>query len=281
MRLTIDLLRQAPQITNAVSQRELDLRGLRVTSLDEHALVLLGDTFDCINLTSNALSSLEYFPLTNTPTGKSAVMQKVVTLIVHNNQLQKVSVASCVRALPNVRHFLADRNNFKTVHDLLFLKQWPALEIVSFERNPLFSTNPDGLTNDKIRAFLVYLCPNLKLINYERVREVDRRLAATMSDEFAKLAQSQSDTDVSSSGTGAKKIRKRGRENRGKTTADTATDPNGGEGEAHITDEMRDQRFAELQERLGEDLTEEEVAQISREIEQLTMEASRSKRRRI
>ncbi|KAH9589181.1 hypothetical protein LSM04_003626 [Trypanosoma melophagium] len=247
MRLTIDMIRRAPQFTNTLQQREIDLRGLGLTVLDEQTLLLLNDSFDVLNLSQNPLVRLEYFPSGGGSSSSSIViatgtsgtveavkkmMLRLQSLIVHRNRLSHVSEPTCAAVLPNLRAFLADHNEFRELRDLLFLSHWHELEILSIEHNPV-TLKEDGA---RLRAFLVYLCPKLKLINYQRVTQVDRGNVESMKSEFRKLVKEwrssgqQRHTETanghtqSSNGATAenvesglmteKKIRKRGREAR-------------------------------------------------------------------
>ncbi|KAG5495309.1 hypothetical protein GH5_02964 [Leishmania sp. Ghana 2012 LV757] len=307
MRLTMDLVRLAPQFTNTMLQREIDLRGLRISSLDEQVLVLLENNFDVVNLSSNALTALEYFP-TKTAVGssdKDVRMSRVTTLIAHRNEIQRVSVASCVSALPNVVHFLADRNRLACVRDLFFLKHWKKLEMVSLEDNPVWERNSSNYDREKLRAFLVFLCPKLKLINYQRVTQTDRERAQEAKDEFKQLVQlweaplTASRLQPSFTADG-KKVRKRARECRAAAgAAATATsdavaiDDGHGNGATSATpaaadvneddDDALQARLDHLEERLlSDDVTAEEITRLEEEMAEIAarMTAARKRSRR-
>ncbi|KPI89616.1 putative U2 small nuclear ribonucleoprotein 40K [Leptomonas seymouri] len=307
MRLSIELVRRAPQFTNTLLQREIDLRGLRISSLDEHVLVLLDNSFDVINLSSNALTALEYFPTRIVGRGKNSTMDRVVSLIVHRNDIQRVSVTSCVLALPNVRHFVADRNRFSAVHDLCFLKQWKKLEMVSLEENPVWVENSSNYDEAKLRAFLVFLCPHLKLINYQRVSKSDRECLQNNKKEFKELIASWEAAPFGPAGVvtsssltaDGKKVRKRGREGRAAAAAagtcnplvsvvesdpvvEAAADGSGGAVGGGDDDDALQARLDQLEERLlADDVTAEEIAQLEEEMTEITnaMAAARKRRR--
>ncbi|KEG14965.1 putative U2 small nuclear ribonucleoprotein 40K [Trypanosoma grayi] len=256
MRLTLDIIRRAPQFTNTLRQREIDLRGLGLTVLDERPLLLLNNSFDVLNLSQNPLVRLEYFPsgsTVNSSIGTSSsnggampttagdtttveperkMMLRLQSLIVHRNRLSHVSVPTCAAVLPNLRAFLADHNEFRELRDLLFLSHWKQLEILSIENNPVTLHESD----ERLRAFVVFLCPKLKLVNYQRVTQTDRRNVETMRVEFeqrVKEWQQQLKGSVTSNGavSGAvvggapteKKMRKRGREARTAATVSSSS----------------------------------------------------------
>ncbi|KAG5470411.1 hypothetical protein LSCM1_01655 [Leishmania martiniquensis] len=306
MRLTMDLVRLAPQFTNTMLQREIDLRGLRISSLDEHVLVLLENSFDVVNLSSNALTALEYFPTKKAvaSSDKDVRMSRVTTLVAHRNEIQRVSVASCVSALPNVVHFLADRNRLACVRDLVFLKHWKKLEVVSLEDNPVWESNSSNFDSEKLRAFLVFLCPKLKLINYQRVTQTDRDRAQEAMNEFNKLVQSweasptllAASRSQSSLTVDGKKIRKRGREGRAAAAAAAVAssavtlDDEPGNNATSVTpaaadvneddDDALQARLDQLEERLlSDDVTAEEITRLEEEMTEIAARMTAARKR--
>ncbi|EKF31346.1 U2 small nuclear ribonucleoprotein 40K, putative [Trypanosoma cruzi marinkellei] len=245
MRLTLDIIRRAPQFTNTLLEREIDLRGLGLTVLDEQLLLMLNDSFDVLNLSQNPLVRLEYFPsgggggvgtaamegTTGFVDPAKRMMLRLKSLIVHRNRLSHVSEATCAAVLPNVRAFLADHNEFGELRDLLFISHWKQLEILSIEHNPVTLRENEA----RLRAFVVFLCPKLKLVNYQRVTQDDRRNVETMREEFEGLVkewrrlgeQSRGGRGNDGEKTGinggcvvnGKKTRKRGREARAAAAA--------------------------------------------------------------
>lgn len=312
MRLSIDLVRRAPQFTNTLLQREIDLRGLRVSSLDEHVLVLLDNSFDVVNLSSNALTALEYFPTKTTGSGKDVRMSRVTTLIAHRNEIQRVSVTSCALALPALRHFVADRNRFSAVQELCFLKHWKKLEVLSLEENPVWAENSNNFDTAKLRAFLVFLCPSLKLINYQRVTKADRDCMQENKKEFKELMAvwesspfgPSATTAASSSSLAAegKKLRKRGREGRAAAAAAAALNPPplpvsvSAEEEAvaddaaaavevaageEDSDDALQAHLDQLEERLlSDDVTAEEIAQLEEEMTEIAAKMAAARKRK-
>lgn len=287
MRLTVEHIRRAPQFTNALLQREIDLRGLCISILDVNAFLHLQDDFDVLNLCNNALTTLDSFPVA-TGTGSSAsssspVMKRVNTLIVHRNRIQKVHVENCVLALPEVRYFAADKNNFSAVKDLVFLKYWKKLEVLSLQGNPVWRLNPEGLAPEEIRAFLVYLCPHLRLLDNERVTQKDREAVIPLRSKFAQLVEQCSSSRLLAAG--GKKTRKRGRgkdtplaagnnrEDAASALEESSSSVGRGETGEKATGESLSDKLAWLTERLNApDLTPEELEEIEREMAMLSGE---------
>ncbi|CBH16642.1 U2 small nuclear ribonucleoprotein 40K, putative [Trypanosoma brucei gambiense DAL972] len=307
MRLTLDTIRRAPQFTNALRQRELDLRGLGITVLEEHTLTFLNDSFDVLNLSQNPLARLEYFPGDSAPLATAAaqngsakpasrMMLRLQTLVVHRNRLTHVSEATCAAVLPNLRAFVADHNEFRELRDLLFLSHWKKLEILSIEHNPITISED----NARLRAYVVFLCPTLKLVNYQRVTQVDRQNVETMRKEFVGLVegwrrleakqllqQNSAPTEADASASeSVKKIRKRSRHAREAASkngsADTAPEPAASKVETFATPSVAavageeeeasnalQARLEALEEKMAAAETEEELMELQQELTEL------------
>lgn len=290
MRLTIDHIRRAPQFTNTMLQRELDLRGLCISVLDEHPFLQLQNDFDVINLCNNALTTLESFPVYLPPpqltrssscsqdASRSQPLCRVSTLIVHCNKIQKVSVSTCVRALPFLKYFVAEKNNFSSVKGLLFLQYWKELEVISLLNNSVWTTNPEKYTIPEIRGLLCHMCPKLRLIDNERVTHLDKTVAAEKSAQFEELlCQYGVETNNRE-----RKVRKRGRiataDNRSSYGNVQSTDSinsstisfSSNERDAD-TEEGRKLKLARLEERINaDDISPEEFDELEKEIMKLS-----------
>lgn len=180
MRLTQDHIARAPQITNPLGDRELDLRGNGLMNLggDEGALALLQDSFDTIDLTDNFLSKIEKFPK----------MERLTTLICHRNRLEKVSHDVTI-SLPNLKNFIADDNEFESLDSLIVFRSFRKLERISMSYTLQWKGRNKVSIDDRFRLFLIFLCPTLKLINFQRVLEQERVEARRRTAEFEELVK--------------------------------------------------------------------------------------------
>lgn len=290
MRLTIDHIRRAPQFTNTMLQRELDLRGLCISVLDEHPFLKLQNDFDVINLCNNSLTTLESFPvylpslqLTRSSSRDSEASRlqplcRVSTLIVHCNKIQKVSVSTCVRALPFLKYFVAEKNNFSSVKDLVFLQYWKELEVVSLLNNSVWKTNPEKYTIPEIRALLCHMCPKLRLIDNERVTHLDKTIAIEKTAQFQEfLCQYGANANNRE-----RKVRKRGRvaavdgtsshsSVQPTDTINSSTVSFSSNGSEVDTEEGRKLKLARLEERINaDDISPEEFDELEKEIMKLS-----------
>jgi hypothetical protein len=174
MRLTLSILEGAPQITNALGERELDLRSRGVSLLDESALALLRDSFDVIDVTENNITVLENIP----------PMSRLKTIIAHHNKLAKFSLASA-KNLPNLHTFVAEGSRFQHLEDLLVFAQFKGLERISLGGSEA-AADPD------FRPFMVHLCPKLKMINFQRVFDSERVRSKELRERFDSLIHASS-----------------------------------------------------------------------------------------
>ncbi|XP_036211701.1 U2 small nuclear ribonucleoprotein A'-like isoform X2 [Myotis myotis] len=75
VKLTAELMEQAAQYTNAVRDRELDLRGYKIPVIENLGATL--DQFDAIDFSDNEIRKLDGFPL----------LRRLKALLVNNNRI--------------------------------------------------------------------------------------------------------------------------------------------------------------------------------------------------
>ncbi|OXB68963.1 hypothetical protein ASZ78_003432 [Callipepla squamata] len=75
VKLTAELIEQAAQYTNAVRDRELDLRGYKIPVIENLGATL--DQFDAIDFSDNEIRKLDGFPL----------LRRLKTLLMNNNRI--------------------------------------------------------------------------------------------------------------------------------------------------------------------------------------------------
>lgn len=271
MRLTEAVLLRSPQITNPLGERELDLRGNGLTLLDEAPLAQLNDSFDVIDLTDNNLTAIEYVP----------EMKRLTTLIAHRNRLQRVSLSSVLR-VPNLHTFVADDNAFTSLDQLVVFGKLKHLERISLGGSNRVSQH------EHYRQFLIYLCPKLKLINFQRVLQTERVATVALSATFEKLVRQASGAAAMNMTLSLDtKVRKRGRHadaaqpssDRGQASVGNSKSDGAGEGDGVISEDAINAKISELQTKIDDAQTEEEIAALMEEMEALT-EALDKKRAR-
>lgn len=266
MRLDEATILRSPQHMNPLGERELDLRGNGLTLLDEGPLSQLDDSFDVIDLTDNSLTSIEYVP----------EMRRLTTLIAHRNRIQRVSLSAALR-LPNLHSFIADDNNFTLLDQLVVFGKFSKLERVS-----IGGSNPVA-RHEHFRAFLIFLCPKLKLINFQRVLAVERDAAAVLRKTFDVIVQNSAGAAALSMNVRNElRQRKRGR-NAAKLDGDAPGDNMDGAargGTSNEQEEQLDSKIAKLQDRIDAAETEEEMSSLMEEMEALQDALERNRVRR-
>jgi len=75
VKLTAQMIADSPQYTNPLRDREVDLRGYKLSVIENLGATL--DQFDCIDLSDNDIKKLENFPL----------LRRLRMLILNNNRI--------------------------------------------------------------------------------------------------------------------------------------------------------------------------------------------------
>jgi U2 small nuclear ribonucleoprotein A' len=156
-RLTADLVLRSPQHMNCVHQYELDLRGNRITVIEN-----LGATegqFDCIDLSDNAIVRLEGLPK----------LPRLAALHLAGNRVARVA-RGLGAATPALEWLTLTSNRLAAVADLEPLGALPRLKYLSLIDNPV--TAQPGY-----RAFLIARCKRLKVLDFRKVGAAERAAA--------------------------------------------------------------------------------------------------------
>ncbi|RMB94256.1 hypothetical protein DUI87_29062 [Hirundo rustica rustica] len=129
VKLTAELIEQAAQYTNAVRDRELDLRGYKIPVIENLGATL--DQFDAIDFSDNEIRKLDGFPL----------LRRLKTLLMNNNRICRIG-ENLEQALPSLTELILTNNNIAELGELDPLSTIKSLTYLSF--------NPGaGLPTDK------------------------------------------------------------------------------------------------------------------------------------
>lgn len=177
-RLTEKQLSQTAVRSNALGDREMDLRGLALTSLDALLLSrsILNDDIldksnaikstaykylvdvDTINVTDNDLTILDF----GVPT-----LLRFSNIIASNNRLSHLSV-NLSKFFPNLNTLILDNNKFTSLSRTgSILSKFKYLRTLSLLNNPVINKN-------HYRLYLIAKCPRLQTLDYERVTKDER-----------------------------------------------------------------------------------------------------------
>lgn len=161
MRLTPDVVAEAPQNLNCVGDRELVLRNLAIPAVEN--LATARNLFDAIDLTGNVIEVLgaECFP----------PFPRLSVLYVGSNQVRTIT-RGLADSLPNLRTLVLTSNNIESVERLNVpeLARFKSLETLSLAGNPV-------ARDTSLRLLLVHQIPSLRFIDFVRVTRADRLAA--------------------------------------------------------------------------------------------------------
>ncbi|XP_063931505.1 U2 small nuclear ribonucleoprotein A'-like [Zophobas morio] len=154
MRITAELIEESPQFLNTLRDRELDLRGNKVSAIENLGATL--DQFDTIDLSDNEITRLEGFPQ----------LKKLKTLFLNNNKIQKVD-ASLHERLPGLAELILTNNNLQTFTDIEDISKISSLRRLSLLKNPV-AYKPN------YRAYVIYKIPHVTVLDFRKVRHQER-----------------------------------------------------------------------------------------------------------
>lgn len=157
MRLTVDLILQSPQYISPAKNWTLSLRGCQVDVIEN--LGATGDHFECIDLSDNEIIKLNNFPPLN----------RLNSLILCNNRVSRIDADLCEN-IPNLVSLILTNNRIERLADLQPLFKAKNLERLSLTENPVCDVQ-------YYKLFLLYHMPQLRFLDFKRIREEDRKLA--------------------------------------------------------------------------------------------------------
>ncbi|EGD80652.1 hypothetical protein PTSG_01240 [Salpingoeca rosetta] len=157
MKLNADLILMSPQFTNPLKQRELDLRGNKIQVIENLGATL--DQFDTIDFSDNDIRSLDGFPH----------LKRLNTLLLNNNRILRVA-PKLSEMLPNLEAVVLTNNSIAELGDLEPFFSCKKINHLTLLRNPVAA-------QDNYRLFVIYHMPNLKVLDFARVREEERTQA--------------------------------------------------------------------------------------------------------
>lgn len=158
MRLTAELVGSAPVRINPLTDRELELRGLKIAVIEN--LGVTRDGFDCFDLSDNEIARLENFP----------VLRRLSMLLLSNNLIHRVS-AHLGAVLPNLTALVLTANRIASLAEVEVLSSLKQLTLLSLLHNPV-ARKPN------YRLFVIHRFPALRLLDFQKVTRKERLAAA-------------------------------------------------------------------------------------------------------
>eukprot|EP00112_Aurelia_sp_Birch-Aquarium-sp1_P026015 Seg897.7 transcript_id=Seg897.7/GoldUCD/mRNA.D3Y31 product="U2 small nuclear ribonucleoprotein A'" protein_id=Seg897.7/GoldUCD/D3Y31 len=157
VKITVDLIEQCAQYTNAVKEREIDLRGYKISVIENMGATL--DQFDCIDLSDNDIRKIEGFPL----------LKRLKTLLLNNNRVMRIQ-ENLEQSIPNLETLVLTNNNISELADVEPLASVKSLRYLSLMRNPIAN-------KQSYRFFIIHKVPQVRVLDFVRVRQREREAA--------------------------------------------------------------------------------------------------------
>lgn len=161
MRLTLELLQQAPQSLNPAAQRQILLRGFKIPTIEN--LGGTNDAYECIDLSDNDLIKVDNFP----------PLKRLHVLMLMNNRISRLAPDS-FDPLPNLTSVVLTGNKLEKLVDLEPLLRLQKLERLTLLDNPVTKVK-------HYRPYMISKCSkSLRILDFTRIKDKERKAAALL-----------------------------------------------------------------------------------------------------
>ena len=182
MRITAELLQQASSSSssvrvNPIQERELCLRDFGIPAIENMAAAL--DDFDTWDLSNNRIVRLENLPR----------VQRLSNLLLPNNHIERVDYNNLSKNASNLRYLILSYNHISSLQQVAQLgRALPQLEFLSFIGNPVTG-------RQHYRLFVIQQMPNLKVLDYSKVKPTERQQAKQLDIQIVLAAGDEQQQD--------------------------------------------------------------------------------------
>lgn len=152
-RISADMLILAPQFTNALKDREIDLRGQKISVIENMGATL--DQFDTIDFTGNDIRKIGGFPR----------LERLKTLLLSSNRVIRIA-ADLETSVPNLEEVVLTGNLLAELGDIVPLQTLPKLKALSLLDNPVAKL-------DNYRKFVIHTLPTVKILDFHKVKQTE------------------------------------------------------------------------------------------------------------
>jgi len=160
MKLTPELIASSPSYLNPLKDRQLDLRGHKIPAIEN--LGVTKDQHDTIDLTDNSITLLANLPLS----------PRLRTLLLANNSIHSIH-PSIATSVPNLRTLVLTNNAFAELGDLEVLSKCRNLQFLSLLGCPVREKK-------WYRSWVIHVCKSLRVLDFERIKDKERKQAETL-----------------------------------------------------------------------------------------------------
>merc|ERR1711981_608380 len=165
VRLTPQLIDEATSRSNPLKERELILRGLKFSVIENLGIAL--DAYDAYDLCDNDITKFDGFP----------VLKKAAIFYVNNNRISYIA-GDLHDKLPNLSEISLVNNDIRSFSDIKRLDKCKKLRILSLTRNPV-------VLQPHYRLFVAYCLPSVQYVDFVRVKNAEREQAKEFFEETA------------------------------------------------------------------------------------------------
>ncbi|KAF9694655.1 hypothetical protein EKO04_007587 [Ascochyta lentis] len=159
MRLTTELINNSLSFINCLTERELDLRGHKISAIENMGAARDNDAID---LTDNDIAQLGNFPL----------QPRLRTLLLAQNRVANIQ-PNLSSSIPNLQTLVLTKNRLTELADLDPLAGFKKLVFFSAIGNPVAS-------KENYRYWVIWRCPTVRYLDYAKVKDVERNKAAEL-----------------------------------------------------------------------------------------------------
>mmetsp|Transcript_12006 Transcript_12006/g.27424 ORF Transcript_12006/g.27424 Transcript_12006/m.27424 type:complete len:246 (-) Transcript_12006:98-835(-) len=161
MRLTLELLQQAPQSLNPANHRQLLLRGCKIPAIEN--LGGSSDAYECIDLSDNDLIKLGNFP----------PLKRLHVLLLTNNRITRIA-EDAFTPLPNLVSITLTGNRLEKLVDLEPLTRLKHMQRLSLLENPVTKVK-------HYRPYMINKCSKtLRILDFNRIKDKERKAAGLL-----------------------------------------------------------------------------------------------------
>ncbi|KAH7394915.1 U2 small nuclear ribonucleoprotein A [Phaeosphaeria sp. MPI-PUGE-AT-0046c] len=156
MRLTTDVINNSLSFINCLTERELDLRGHKISAIENMGAARDNDAID---LTDNDIAQLGNFPL----------QPRLRTLLLAQNRVSNIQ-PNLSSSIPNLQSLVLTKNRLTELADLDPLAGFKKLVYLSLMGNPVAG-------KEHYRYWVIWRCSTVRYLDFAKVRDVERNKA--------------------------------------------------------------------------------------------------------
>jgi len=177
MRLTTDLINSSLSFINCLTERELDLRGHKISAIENMGAARDNDAID---LTDNDIAQLANFPL----------QPRLRTLFLAQNRIANIQ-PNLAASIPNLQTLVLTKNRVAELADLDPLAGFKKLVFLVVMGNPVAA-------KENYRYWVIWRCPSVRYLDFAKVKDVEREKAQEL------FGTTEEPTELASKITGVK-----------------------------------------------------------------------------